>query len=394
MRKILWLALLCLSTSVLFADESGDYYKDALDLYRGNHFQAAVQDLKLALQADPNNWKAHQLLGYCAFVLKDPQDTVIECQKSLELHKDNPRLDLFTQWLKAAKPGEMRAGDGGAYFEGREEKAMPPPPDLDPSLKADGILESLTVPTPTPKHEPEPFRNFLFQLGPGLEFPAQNLVGSGQAAWGGELGLGYALDHHWSFWLTEGIYFFPLANSILGYPHPSDAENFETTLSARYSFGEGPFQPYVGAGLGMYWEGGFGTTGPYHLLEASLGARLKLGGVLSAFVEGDTNFIFNPIPHFQYFGDSHYYTFTPQLGLDYPVKAGVILDFWGDEGNPEKETGVASSSNRAFPAVTLRGAGETSGSTRSISSIGRMPQIGSLASGNPKATAPASFPSI
>ncbi len=334
--------LFYLSALNVFAADAGDYFNLALSQYYGNDYSAAVTNLKRAIQLSPGNWKAHQLLGYCAYQMNDNQDALAQCQESLKLNGDNPRLKSFVDWLKTPEPRKPR-NDDGAYFEGKAEAQMPPPPDLDPDRKPNGTLEDLAVPTPTPKAPNDPFKNFQFQLGPGLEFFGQNFKNPGTVGLGGELGFGYAWDDHWSLWLTEAMYFLSQYDSF--YRRNYEVKCLETTFSARYAFGDGPFRPYLGAGVGVFADNSFYNTD--HLLQGSLGAQLKLGGGWSTFVEAKGNFILESFAQNQfYMGNPNYFYPNKQvIAIDYPINAGVILDLGGDHGGDNKSGTPPSNGN-------------------------------------------------
>ena len=73
-----------------------------------------------------------------------------ECQKSLELHGDNPRLQIFVDSLVAKLSGKKRIYFQYASREGKVEAQMPTPPDQDPDRKPDLFIKDLVVPMPTP----------------------------------------------------------------------------------------------------------------------------------------------------------------------------------------------------------------------------------------------------
>ena len=320
MRKTVLAALFYLVAFPLLADEGGYYFKLALNQYLASDYKEALSNLQMGVREDSRDWKIRQLLGYCAYQMNDNQDALAQCQESLRLHGDNPRLENFVKWLSVPEPRAARKKDEGAYLEGREAAQMPDPPDLNPGGKSDIVLQGLTIPTPAPPPDArnDLFKNVLFQVGPGSEFFGQNFNSHGAVGLGGELAVGYSLDDHWSFWWTGAMYLFQ-QNYLYYYGNywyrqSYQIPNMEMTLSARYSFGDGPFQPYVGAGAGFYAGDSFYDI--QHLIQGSLGARLKLDEALSLFAEARGNFI----------------TFQQSTAIDYPVNAGVILDFWGDKG--------------------------------------------------------------
>ena len=139
--------------SNLFADDAENYLKDAFEQYSYHHDEKAVQNLRWVLQLNPNDWKAHQLMGYCAYRMGDNESALVECQRSLQLHRDNPRLELFAKRLKAKAAGQMSPNDTGAYFEGSIEAQMPAPPDREgvPPQPTSGFPKTALTVTKLPK---------------------------------------------------------------------------------------------------------------------------------------------------------------------------------------------------------------------------------------------------
>src|ERR1035438_2925148 len=166
MKKFAFAAFCYLSALNLFAAQGDDYYNLALSQYLGNHYSNAVANLKWAIRLTESDWRAHELLGYCDYMLKDDKGALEECQRSLKYHNDNPRLEHFIDFLKAKGLGENQK-EGQYYFgEGKAEAQMPVPPNQDPDRKSDIFLEGLMVQTP-PSKLPE---NLFLKIGGGLIF--------------------------------------------------------------------------------------------------------------------------------------------------------------------------------------------------------------------------------
>ncbi len=137
-KSLLAVLLVFFAFQALWASDSGDFYRLAEKQYYENHYSNAEENLNSAINLDKGNWKAHQLLAYCHYMKKDYDLCLNECYTSLMYQGDNPRLAAFADRLKAKTSGEaITHRDSDAFFEGKDQAAMPPPPDLDGERKPD-----------------------------------------------------------------------------------------------------------------------------------------------------------------------------------------------------------------------------------------------------------------
>jgi len=60
-----------------------------------------------------------------------------ECKKSLKVHGDNPRLQLFVDFLESKLTGKKRKNRKQVSVEGKDESQMPIPPDQDSDRRPD-----------------------------------------------------------------------------------------------------------------------------------------------------------------------------------------------------------------------------------------------------------------
>jgi hypothetical protein len=80
---------------------SNDYYQAGLTLYQQKDFTKAIQYFKAAVQIDPLNWQAYQVLGNTYYQTGDNADALEAFDKSLQSHPDNPSLKTFADSLRA-----------------------------------------------------------------------------------------------------------------------------------------------------------------------------------------------------------------------------------------------------------------------------------------------------
>jgi hypothetical protein len=116
-----------------FSVSSEEYYKAGLSLYNQGDHARAIQYLKAAVQVDPNNWQANQVLGYAHYKSGDKAKALAAFDESIRVHP-NPSLQTFADKMR---------------------------PTQDPGLPAlePGGLEPVTEPTaPSPAAQSEPWR--------------------------------------------------------------------------------------------------------------------------------------------------------------------------------------------------------------------------------------------
>ncbi|HTC19585.1 MAG TPA: hypothetical protein VK859_01980, partial [bacterium] len=350
MKKYLLGLLLLFPTLNLLADEAPDFYQQALNFYLANHYQNAVENLQIYFQGNPDDWKAHQLMGYCDYLLKNGGQALEECQKSLKLHGDNPRLEAFVEWLKSPEPRAQRKSDTRAYLEGSEAAPMPPPPDTDPDRKPDSYLvsgiaaPSTSSPTLSSSPTPKPDDIFFLRTGVGtylLQFffddynrpdvngiPAEvdryddPLIGLTASAAGG-----FECPDHFSYfasgeWLTN---------------------DWSLMVNAQYTFSQLKIiKPYLYTGLGLNFERN-NSIGPG--VQVGLGAYLTLTENCDVFLESK---------FYGALGDlisAHNSTLSYSWADGYiPVLAGLKWSFPG-KNQVEEPTAGANAPGHAFVEI-------------------------------------------
>ncbi|HVZ79975.1 MAG TPA: tetratricopeptide repeat protein [bacterium] len=93
------LLIFSLLPSLCFSATSADYYRAGLKLYNDRQYGQAETYLKAAIQVDPNNWEAEQVLGFCYYREGRTGEAKTVLQQSLDHHPDNPSLRKFVNSL-------------------------------------------------------------------------------------------------------------------------------------------------------------------------------------------------------------------------------------------------------------------------------------------------------
>ncbi len=114
-KNIFVLTLLCpfLAVSFAFSATSPEYYQAGLRFYNQKKYGEAVRYFKAAIQEDPSNWQAYQLLGYSYYAQGDASDAKAAMDESLSKHPDNPGLRSFKDRLGGSQTTFSPAGKQG-----------------------------------------------------------------------------------------------------------------------------------------------------------------------------------------------------------------------------------------------------------------------------------------
>jgi tetratricopeptide (TPR) repeat protein len=287
-RLALTLLSLLAWAPLLWADQADEYFKIGKDLYdQGNYHDSAVI-LEGVVRHKPDYWAAYEILGHDYVSLGDYQKALADCQKSLDLHPDNPSLLTFLNNLKTLPPPTPTPQ---AAPVGTPSGTVTPTANQNPSSQAG-----------TPKGHPYNF--FYVGLAGGADNPAKSWQSAYKAGPGGGLFIGMQLDKAWDVRLDlEGFYF-----SGTNYSGPIKDVELYVLPTLRYHF-DGP---YLLLSAGGEMELLSGNTGqPVSDFDLALGAgyEAELGRRTFVFVEGKYNFIFSPLA----------------TGNDVPVVAGVRM---------------------------------------------------------------------
>jgi len=99
-----WIFILLFFTSALWAATSADYYAAGIQLYQQKQYAKSIQYFRAAIQLDPQNWKAYQVMGQAYYQLGDKTDAVQMMDQSLQINPGNQPLRQFRNNLASTAP--------------------------------------------------------------------------------------------------------------------------------------------------------------------------------------------------------------------------------------------------------------------------------------------------
>lgn len=97
------LAFVSLPYSVL-AFTADNYYNAGSQLYQKGQYDQAIQYCQAAVQINPGDWQAYQLMGYCYYSQKNNLQALQALDHSLQINPNNPALQTFDNQLRASAP--------------------------------------------------------------------------------------------------------------------------------------------------------------------------------------------------------------------------------------------------------------------------------------------------
>jgi tetratricopeptide (TPR) repeat protein len=114
-----WVFSLFFIAGSLWAATSADYYAAGIRLYQQRQYAKSIQYLKAAVQLDPQNWKAYQVMGLAYYQLGDRTNSVQMMDQSLQINPNNPGLRQFrdkSNGSSTSAGGDNPAVKGGGPF--------------------------------------------------------------------------------------------------------------------------------------------------------------------------------------------------------------------------------------------------------------------------------------
>lgn len=95
----------------LQADATNGYYVTGFDYYAHKDYLDSIRYLQLAIQQDPQNWKAWQTLGFDYYLSNQPLLALPAFDQSLKWHSDNPQLWNLAEGIRAKMIWEAERND-------------------------------------------------------------------------------------------------------------------------------------------------------------------------------------------------------------------------------------------------------------------------------------------
>jgi len=278
----------------VWADTAQDYYQMGKDMYVHGNYADSVVILEGVTQNKPDYWEALDVLGRDYASLGNTPKAIAACEKSLELHPDNPSLKDFLVSLKSGTFAVPTPSTGAAATVTGATSGTPiggatatPPP---------------SAATRTAASKGHPTGGFYIGIGGGADIPAVNWQSAYSVGPGGAFELAYRLDPQFEVGLDVMGFYYSGTNYSGAI---SDAEIY-VLPTFRYHLGG----PYLLVSGGAEVELLSGNSGPPAINpELALGAgyEYELAPRTFLFLEGKFNFIFSPLA----------------TGNDVPVVAGL-----------------------------------------------------------------------
>lgn len=105
---ILWMILVC---PRLWADAPNGYYLTGFDYYAHKDYTRSIPYLQAAVEADPQDWRAWQVLGFDYYLSHQPLLALPAFDQSLKCHPDNPQLWNMAESIRAKMIWEAERRD-------------------------------------------------------------------------------------------------------------------------------------------------------------------------------------------------------------------------------------------------------------------------------------------
>lgn len=90
---------------------SNDYYVTGIDFYAHRDYSKALSYLKIAVQMDPQNWKAYETIGYIHYLSGRAEEALVAFDWSLQWHPKNPSIRDIAEKIRAKIIWENEARD-------------------------------------------------------------------------------------------------------------------------------------------------------------------------------------------------------------------------------------------------------------------------------------------
>src|SRR5579871_1435152 len=110
-RKTALVLLIALASPPLWADTADSDYVKGFGAYAHKDYMDSIPYLQAEVRADPQNWKAWQILGFDYYLSNQPMRAVPAFDQSLRWHPDNYQLRELAEGLRAKMIWEAERND-------------------------------------------------------------------------------------------------------------------------------------------------------------------------------------------------------------------------------------------------------------------------------------------
>ena len=225
-------------------------------MYQTGDYNRAVQYLNAAVQVDPSNWQAYQVLGTVYYKTNDHQAALTAFDKSLAIHSDNPSLKSFADQIRAslALPPPVTSATAPPPGSGNTSSPTVKTPKETITVFGEGRWVNVRL---------APIFATLGDLQTGADTVTKNQAVNLGTATNGNLGVllgveaGYSFDSHNAISLSADLGLFDGYKDQYSQGFYSGLDSFSPTMGAvevKYSrfFNFGSNRLRVGAGPGLY----------------------------------------------------------------------------------------------------------------------------------------------
>jgi hypothetical protein len=279
MKKRFYLLVLCgmVLASRGWAQETAQQdIREGNRYYNDHDYPDAISSLRSALELEPHNARAHQLLGNAYFAEGRKAEALAEYQLALTYQPDNPPLKAFVRSQQDAGTTAGGQGSSGDYTPRGSN-------DLDKPHAVFGVFGGTAFWGGIANQEEEFGETEVFNTGLG-----------------GGVYVGCQFDRHFSVALRFSEFNLPYQFSEGGSPItiPGAAlslQEWQLTTVCKYIMGSSGFRPYILVGLGtnfclsteteIGYNYEYATTAP--LFQFGAGADLPLGREWDLYVQGE-----------------------------------------------------------------------------------------------------------
>jgi len=110
-RGIFWIFFWLATASLLEAATSQDYFVAGFNSYSQKDYDKSIAYLQAAVQLDPRNWKAYQIMGWDYYLSNHPAEALGAFDLSLRDHPNDPQIQTLAEGIRARLIWEAERSD-------------------------------------------------------------------------------------------------------------------------------------------------------------------------------------------------------------------------------------------------------------------------------------------